>query len=68
MIRAFVDAVDGKVPIIAGITWKAPWSPPQEAKRAAEAGATGALVYPEPRLAAFRLSEGRPAGPLQGDP
>ena len=40
----------------------------EEAKRAVDAGATGAPGLPHPRLAALRLPARRPAGPLQGHP
>src|SRR3954453_1575673 len=46
LIRTVVEAVDGKVPVIAGITTEGDKTAAEEAERAADAGATGALVYP----------------------
>lgn len=46
VIRAFVKAVDNKIPIIAGITREGDYVAGLEAKRAVEAGAAAGLLYP----------------------
>jgi 4-hydroxy-tetrahydrodipicolinate synthase len=58
LIECLVDAVD--VPIIAGITGEGTEVAAIEAKRAADAGATGALVYPSHGWLRFGYQFGAP--------
>lgn len=58
LIECLVDAVD--VPIIAGITGEGTEVAAQEAKRAADAGAIGALVYPSHGWLRFGYQFGAP--------
>jgi 4-hydroxy-tetrahydrodipicolinate synthase len=58
LIECLVDAVD--VPIIAGITGEGTEVAAQEAKRAANAGAIGALVYPSHGWLRFGYQFGAP--------
>jgi 4-hydroxy-tetrahydrodipicolinate synthase len=58
LIECLVDAVD--VPIIAGITGEGTEVAALEAKRAADAGATGALVYPSHGWLRFGYQFGAP--------
>jgi len=58
LIECLVDAVD--VPIIAGITGEGTEVAAQEARRAADAGATGALVYPSHGWLRFGYQFGAP--------
>lgn len=60
LIRTLVDAVGDKVPIIAGITGEGTKVAALEAKRAADAGATGALVYPSHGWLRFGFQAGAP--------
>lgn len=60
MIRTYVEAVDGAVPIIAGITGEGTKVAALEAKRAADAGAIGALVYPNHGWLRFGFQKGAP--------
>lgn len=60
MIRTYVEAVDNKIPIIAGITGEGTKVAALEAKRAKEAGATGALVYPNHGWLRFGFQKGAP--------
>lgn len=60
VISTLVEAVDGRVPIIAGITGEGTAVAAEEAKRAAEAGATGALVYPSHGWLRFGFQAGAP--------
>lgn len=60
LIRTLVEAVDNKVPIIAGITGEGTDVAAKEAKRAADAGATGALVYPSHGWLRFGYQDGAP--------
>lgn len=60
MIRTYVEAVDGKIPIIAGITGEGTKVAALEAKRAKQAGATGALVYPNHGWLRFGFQKGAP--------
>ncbi|WP_413105253.1 dihydrodipicolinate synthase family protein [Streptomyces sp. Inha503] len=60
LIRTLVDAVDGRVPIIAGITTEGTKTAALEAKRAADAGAIGALVYPSHGWLRFGFQKGAP--------
>ncbi len=58
LIRAYKDAVD--VPIIAGITGEGTKVAAEEAKRSMDAGATGALVYPNHGWLRFGFQKGAP--------
>jgi 4-hydroxy-tetrahydrodipicolinate synthase len=60
LIRTYVEAVGHKVPIIAGITGEGTMVAALEAKRAADAGATGALVYPNHGWLRFGFQKGAP--------
>ncbi|GAA2330714.1 dihydrodipicolinate synthase family protein [Streptomyces violaceusniger] len=60
LIRTLVDAVEGRVPIIAGITTEGTRTAALEAKRAADAGAIGALVYPSHGWLRFGFQKGAP--------
>jgi len=60
LIRTYVEAVDGRIPIIAGITGEGTKVAALEAKRAKEAGATGALVYPNHGWLRFGFQKGAP--------
>lgn len=60
LIRTLVEAVDGRIPIIAGITGEGTAVAAEEARRAAEAGATGALVYPSHGWLRFGFQPGAP--------
>ena len=58
LIRAYADAVD--IPIIAGITGEGTKVAAEEAKRSFDAGATGALVYPNHGWLRFGYQKGAP--------
>jgi 4-hydroxy-tetrahydrodipicolinate synthase len=60
LIRTYVAAVGEQVPIIAGITGEGTKVAALEAKRAADAGATGALVYPNHGWLRFGFQKGAP--------
>ncbi|QPP05949.1 dihydrodipicolinate synthase family protein [Streptomyces bathyalis] len=60
LIRTLVEAVEGRVPIIAGITAEGTKTAALEAKRAADAGALGALVYPSHGWLRFGFQKGAP--------
>lgn len=60
LIRTCVEAVDGRLPIIAGITGEGTKVAALEAKRAADAGAVGALVYPNHGWLRFGFQRGAP--------
>ncbi len=60
LIRTYVEAVEGKLPIIAGITGEGTKVAALEARRAADAGATGALVYPNHGWLRFGFQKGAP--------
>jgi 4-hydroxy-tetrahydrodipicolinate synthase len=60
LIRTYVEAVGEQVPIIAGITGEGTKVAALEAKRAADAGATGALVYPNHGWLRFGFQPGAP--------
>lgn len=60
LIRTLVEAADGAVPIIAGITGEGTKVAALEARRAADAGATGALVYPSHGWLRFGFQPGAP--------
>lgn len=58
LIRAYADAVD--VPIIAGITGEGTRVAAAEARKCKDAGATGALVYPNHGWLRFGFQKGAP--------
>jgi 4-hydroxy-tetrahydrodipicolinate synthase len=60
VIRAFVKSVDGKLPIIAGITGEGTEVAALEAKRAVEAGASAGLLYPSHGWLRFGYQDGAP--------
>jgi 4-hydroxy-tetrahydrodipicolinate synthase len=60
VIGAFRDSVDGKLPIIAGITGEGTAVSVEEAKRAVDAGASGGLVYPSHGWLRFGYQDGAP--------
>ncbi|WP_055554642.1 dihydrodipicolinate synthase family protein [Streptomyces sp. NBRC 110028] len=60
LIGTLVEAVDGRVPIIAGITGEGTKTAALEARRAADAGAVGALVYPSHGWLRFGFQPGAP--------
>ena len=60
MIRTYVEAVENRIPIIAGITGEGTRVATLEAKRAKAAGATGALVYPNHGWLRFGFQKGAP--------
>ena len=60
LIRVYVDAVGGSLPIIAGITGEGTRVAAAEAKKCKAAGATGALVYPNHGWLRFGFQKGAP--------
>jgi 4-hydroxy-tetrahydrodipicolinate synthase len=60
LIRTLVEAVGDQVPIIAGITGEGTKVAALEARRAAAAGAVGALVYPSHGWLRFGFQPGAP--------
>ncbi len=60
LIKTYVEAVGGRIPIIAGITGEGTMVAAKEARRAADAGATGALVYPSHGWLRFGFQKGGP--------
>ena len=60
VIEAFRDAVDDKLPIIAGITLEGTQVAAEEAKRAVKAGASAGLVYPSHGWLRFGYQDGAP--------
>ena len=58
LIRAYRDAVD--IPIVAGITGEGTKVAAEEARRSLDAGATGALVYPNHGWLRFGFQKGAP--------
>lgn len=60
VIRAFVKSVDGKLPIIAGITGEGTEVAALEAKRAVAAGASAGLLYPSHGWLRFGYQDGAP--------
>ncbi|MDR3449889.1 MAG: dihydrodipicolinate synthase family protein [Alphaproteobacteria bacterium] len=60
VIRAFVDSVGGKIPVIAGITLEGTAVAAEEAKRAVKAGATAGLLYPSHGWLRFGYQTGAP--------
>ncbi|MFC3996103.1 dihydrodipicolinate synthase family protein [Nocardiopsis sediminis] len=60
VIRTLVEAVDGRVPIIAGITGEGTRVAAHEAARAARAGAAAGLLYPSHGWLRFGFQPGAP--------
>lgn len=60
VISAFVKSVDGKIPIIAGITAEGTEVAALEAKRAKAAGASAGLLYPSHGWLRFGYQNGAP--------
>lgn len=60
LISTLAEAVDSRIPIIAGITGEGTHVAAEEAARAADAGATGALVYPSHGWLRFGYQAGAP--------
>ena len=60
VIQSFVKSVDGKIPVIAGITLEGTQVAAQEAKRAVKAGAAAGLVYPSHGWLRFGYQKGAP--------
>src|SRR5205807_987737 len=60
VIESFVKSVDGKIPVIAGITLEGTQVAALEAKRAVKAGAAAGLVYPSHGWLRFGYQEGAP--------
>lgn len=60
VIRAFVKSVNGKIPVIAGITGEGTEVAALEAKRAVAAGASAGLLYPSHGWLRFGYQNGAP--------
>jgi 4-hydroxy-tetrahydrodipicolinate synthase len=60
VIESFVKSVDGKIPVVAGITLEGTKVAAQEAKRAVKAGAEAGLVYPSHGWLRFGYQKGAP--------
>ena len=60
VIESFVKSVDGKIPVIAGITLEGTKVAAMEAKRAIKAGAEAGLVYPSHGWLRFGYQKGAP--------
>jgi len=60
LIKAFVKAVEGRIPIIAGITSEGSYVAGIEAKAAKDAGASAGLVYPSHGWLRFGYQKGAP--------
>lgn len=60
VIRAFRDSVDGRIPIVAGITKEGTRTAALEAAAASEAGAAAGLVYPSHGWLRFGFQPGAP--------
>ncbi|MHB8158740.1 MAG: dihydrodipicolinate synthase family protein, partial [Desulfocucumaceae bacterium] len=60
VIEAFVESVDNKIPIIAGITLEGSLNAANEAKRAVKAGAKAGLLYPTHGWLRFGYQKGAP--------
>ncbi len=60
VIESFVKSVDGRLPVIAGITLEGTHVAAQEAKRAVKAGAEAGLVYPSHGWLRFGYQKGAP--------
>ncbi|MEZ7237386.1 dihydrodipicolinate synthase family protein [Rhodococcus sp. GXMU-t2271] len=60
VIAAFKESVDGRLPIIAGITGEGTAVAVEEAQRAVDAGASAGLVYPSHGWLRFGYQDGAP--------
>ncbi len=60
VIEAFVEAVNGEIPIIAGITKEGTEVAAEEAKRAVKSGASAGLLYPSHGWLRFGYQNGAP--------
>ncbi|MCX2522944.1 dihydrodipicolinate synthase family protein [Larsenimonas rhizosphaerae] len=60
VIEAYVEAVKGEVPIIAGITGEGDHVASEETRRAVKAGASAGLVYPSHGWLRFGYQDGAP--------
>ncbi|MBO1360230.1 dihydrodipicolinate synthase family protein [Acetobacter sacchari] len=60
LVETVVEAVNDEIPVIAGITMEGTEVACLEAKRAVNAGATGALVYPSHGWLRFGYQDGAP--------
>ena len=60
VIAAFKESVDGRLPIIAGITGEGNESPWRRPSRAVDAGASAGLVYPSHGWLRFGYQDGAP--------
>jgi len=60
VIEAFVESVNGQIPIIAGITLEGTAIAAEEAKRAVKAGASAGLLYPTHGWLRFGYQKGAP--------
>lgn len=60
VIEAFVESVNGAIPIIAGITLEGTEVAAEEAKRAVAAGASAGLLYPSHGWLRFGYQKGAP--------
>ncbi|MGV9870672.1 dihydrodipicolinate synthase family protein, partial [Rhodococcus koreensis] len=60
VIAAFKESVDGRLPIIAGITGEGTAVSVEEAQRAVDAGAAAGLVYPSHGWLRFGYQDGAP--------
>ncbi|SUA99559.1 Dihydrodipicolinate synthase [Pannonibacter phragmitetus] len=60
LIEVYVEAVNGQIPIIAGITGEGTKVAATEARKCKAAGATGALVYPNHGWLRFGYQKGAP--------
>ncbi len=60
VIETFVEAVDNRIPIIAGITLEGTEVAAEEAKRAVQAGASAGLLYPSHGWLRFGYQKGAP--------
>ena len=60
VIASFVKSVDGRIPVIAGITLEGTKVAAAEAKRAVQAGASAGLVYPSHGWLRFGYQKGAP--------
>ena len=60
VIQSFIKSVDGKIPIIAGITLEGTKVAAEEAKRAVKAGAAAGLIYPSHGWLRFGYQKGAP--------
>jgi 4-hydroxy-tetrahydrodipicolinate synthase len=60
VIESFIKSVEGRIPVIAGITLEGSKVAALEAKRAAKAGAAAGLVYPSHGWLRFGYQKGAP--------